>query len=348
MSLHSGEIRTFLDNEILDKLLEGFQLISYDWKYLYLNDAICKQGKYSREELLGQCMLEKYPGIEKTKMFSTLQKCMKERVSESFENKFTFPDGSSHWFELRVEPVTEGIFILSVDIDERKKQEEKLQCFHEELEQKVKDRTHELEQLNKEVSLLYKEMHHRIKNNLQIVSSLLSLQASKTNSEEVTDILQKSCQRIHAIAHVHENLYKKERIQDVNLKTYLNEIIRGQQAALSNGNPDIKFAINCNKLRKSVDFLIPIGLLINELITNSIRHAFRDKHDGKIVIQIQCTKNKIQLNYSDNGLGFSPNKNIKEEALGNILIDSLVEQLDGHYDLQSSSSGTVYNFEFPQ
>ncbi len=107
----------------IDNLLEGFQLISTDWRYLYVNEAVVRHSKYSREDLLGHTMMEKYPGIEHTPMFKTLEWCMAERQCKTLENQFTYPDGTTGWFELRVEPVPEGICILSVDIGERKKAE---------------------------------------------------------------------------------------------------------------------------------------------------------------------------------------------------------------------------------
>ena len=108
----------------IDNLMEGFQLIGHDWRYLYVNETVVKHSKYkSKEELLGYTMMEKYPGIEHTPMFETLELCMTGRLCKVLENEFTYPDGSKGWFELRVEPVPDGIFILSVDISERKKAE---------------------------------------------------------------------------------------------------------------------------------------------------------------------------------------------------------------------------------
>lgn len=116
-----------LNSESLDNLIEGFQLISFDWKYLYVNEAVILQSKCStKEELVGFTMMEKYPGIEKTKMFKTLQRCMTKRVSAEFENIFTFPDNTTRCFELRIRPVPDGIFILSIDITKRKHDEKKI------------------------------------------------------------------------------------------------------------------------------------------------------------------------------------------------------------------------------
>ncbi len=111
---------------ILDSMLEGCQIIGFDWRYLYVNDAAARQGRRVREELLGRTMMEMYPGIEGTAMFASLRRCMQKRVSHRMENEFTFPDGGSGWFELRIAPVPEGVFVLSLDITERKRMEHDL------------------------------------------------------------------------------------------------------------------------------------------------------------------------------------------------------------------------------
>lgn len=110
----------------LDNMLEGVQIIGFDWKYIYVNDAMAKHGKYAKDELIGYTVMEKYPGIEETGIFKIYQQCYTERVSIHLENEFTFPDKTSGWFELSFQPVPEGIFILSVDITERKKAEQLL------------------------------------------------------------------------------------------------------------------------------------------------------------------------------------------------------------------------------
>jgi PAS domain S-box-containing protein len=110
----------------LDSMLEGCQIIGFDWRYLYVNDAVALHGRQTKAELIGKTMMDVYPGIENTEMFAVLQRCMVERVPSHMENEFKYPDGSSGWFELSVQPVQEGIFILSVDITERKQAEKEL------------------------------------------------------------------------------------------------------------------------------------------------------------------------------------------------------------------------------
>ncbi|MEW5725312.1 MAG: PAS domain S-box protein, partial [Thermodesulfobacteriota bacterium] len=107
----------------LDHMLEGCQILSFDWRYLYINDAGARHGRRPKEELLGRTMMEVYPGIENTNLFAILQSCMSDRLARNIENEFHYPDGASAWFELRIQPVPEGIFILSMDITGRKESE---------------------------------------------------------------------------------------------------------------------------------------------------------------------------------------------------------------------------------
>jgi PAS domain S-box-containing protein len=107
-----------------DYMLEGCQIISRDYRYLYVNDVVAKQGKLSRKAMLGKTMMACYPGIEKTKMFGFLHSCIENGTPHNMENEFRFPDGTTGWFELHMEPLPEGAIILSVDISEHKRSEE--------------------------------------------------------------------------------------------------------------------------------------------------------------------------------------------------------------------------------
>ena len=104
----------------LDNLSEGFQLINFDWRYLYTNNAFAKQGDFERKELLGFTLMEIFPGIEKTDMFATLALCMNARISKKFESEFFFPNGTKKWLHFSVQAVEKGLLILSTDISQRK------------------------------------------------------------------------------------------------------------------------------------------------------------------------------------------------------------------------------------
>ena len=107
----------------LDCLSEGFQIIGFDWSYVYVNPAAARHGRRDPAELIGRPISEMYPGIERTPLFEVMRKCMAERSTRIIENRFTFPDGTQRWFELRIQPVPSGICIYSSDIDDRKQRE---------------------------------------------------------------------------------------------------------------------------------------------------------------------------------------------------------------------------------
>ncbi len=108
---------------VFDHLLEGCQVIRFDYHYLYVNDAAARQGRKAIHELLGKTMMEAYPGIEDTPLFATIKSCLLGHTAAEFESEFTYADGSTGWFLLKMEPILEGLIILSIDISERKQAE---------------------------------------------------------------------------------------------------------------------------------------------------------------------------------------------------------------------------------
>lgn len=111
---------------VLESMIEGIQIIDFNWRYVYVNDALVAQARFSRQQLSGFTMMEKYPGIENTPMFQILKKCMHDRTSHYIEHEFVYPDGSMAYFELSINPIPEGIFILSIDVTEQKLSREKI------------------------------------------------------------------------------------------------------------------------------------------------------------------------------------------------------------------------------
>ncbi len=144
-----GEIHL---RHILDGMIEGVQIIGFDYQHLYVNDAIEKQSHFTRAELIGHTMMERYPGIEQSAVFKVLKECMETRQPKQIEIDFEFPDKRKAWFELSIQPVEEGIFVLSVDVTARKLAEDEITRNNLLLEEKVKERTAELEQKVKQLN----------------------------------------------------------------------------------------------------------------------------------------------------------------------------------------------------
>ncbi len=146
----------------LDNMLEGCQIIGFDWRYLYLNDAADKHNRRPKEELLGQKYMDMWPGIEATEVFTVIKRCMEKRSARQMENEFIFPDGTKGCFSLSIQPIPEGVFILSFDISERKQAEDILQKARDELELQVQQRTAALSQSNMLLQTLLDNMPDQI------------------------------------------------------------------------------------------------------------------------------------------------------------------------------------------
>src|SRR5689334_13546934 len=159
---------------VLDHILEGAQIIGFDWRYLYVNHGLTRHARLGREELLGHTMLEAYPGIENTHLFEVLRRCMEQRIPHLMENEFVFPDGERRWFELSIQPVQEGLFILSNDITTHKRSEEDLRRLNRELEQRVTQSTSELRLMNEQLASELFE-REQLADNLMIERDLLQI-----------------------------------------------------------------------------------------------------------------------------------------------------------------------------
>jgi PAS domain S-box-containing protein len=141
----------------LNFMIEGYQIIDFDWRYIYLNEAAAKQGRKSKKELLGYTMMQAYPGIDKTELFNHLRNCMTNRVPHKMDNEFSFPDGRKGWFELHIEPVPEGILVLSMDITKNKEIEAELSNYRLRLEEVIAQRTSECVRGNKKLMMEIQE-----------------------------------------------------------------------------------------------------------------------------------------------------------------------------------------------
>lgn len=234
-----------------------------------------------------------------------------------------------------------GVIILIIMIYAtytNKKKDEALKLVNKELSQQNKEI---LEQRN-HLEILLKEVHHRVKNNLQIISSLLSLQKNTIKDKKMLSTLNDSKTRVEAIALMHQNPYINSTGNQVDFKVYLNDLVASQKIVQSN----IDCKINSENLILDLDTAVPLGLIISELMTNSVKHAFNDTALPKIEISIEKIDKKYTLVYKDNGVGL-PNdfKLNKQGSLGMEIINALTEQIEAKI-FYSNNGGAVFNISF--
>jgi two-component sensor histidine kinase len=214
--------------------------------------------------------------------------------------------------------------------------------------QKVTELHTQLEQKN----MLLKEVHHRVKNNLQTVSSLLSIQSRGVDDENTKKLLKNSQRRVLTMAMIHEMLYKKdEHVEHVPLAPYLQELSESLIASSNAKNTlDIDLELDIPDINLKVDTIISLGLIVNEIITNSIKYAFTPEEKAVIYLKLeQNDQFSYQLAIGDNGVGFSKEKSDKpSNSMGLKLIDSLARQIKGEIkkSFNLEENGTHYTLTF--
>ena len=198
----------------------------------------------------------------------------------------------------------------------------------------------------KEKEQLLKEIHHRVKNNMQIISSLLNLQSDNTVDEKILNLLRESRNRINSMALVHEMLYKSNDLSKIGLKEYIESLSVSIYQSYVRPQSDIEIIYDIeDDIYFDIDKMIPMGLILNEIISNSLKHAFPNKK-GIINISLKSEKNKYILVVNDNGIGFKKDFNVETDShLGIQLIFMLSEQLGGAVKLEKEK-GVSYSIVF--
>lgn len=243
-------------------------------------------------------------------------------------------DGSLMWIEDHMFKVSSNgnksfLSGILIDVTERKLAEQKISQSLEEKE------------------LLLKEIHHRVKNNLQVVSSLLKLQAGNAPDENTQNILIDSQNRVRSMALVHQKLYQSKDLSQINFSEYLKQLSDQLFNVFKDHNGLIDLDINVKELNLSIDLAIPCGLIINELISNAFKYAFPDKRKGTIKIELDTKDNcDYSLTISDDGIGFPKGVDFRNtKSLGLQLVNTLVGQIDGTINMHNHS-GTTYTITF--
>ena len=227
----------------------------------------------------------------------------------------------------------------------RRKEKEK-----ENLEKIVSERTSELKSKNKQKELMLQEIHHRVKNNLQLISSLLRLQGNFKGNKDVDEILSNCTNRIKCMAILHDKLCEANDYSEINSQEYFTELAAYISENYDNVVANTKIELNVIPLPLHINKLIPCGLILNELVSNAYKYAF-NKNSLNNLIGISFLKddseNSYHLTISDNGNGLPKNfKSDDQAGLGLIIVQSLVEQLDGEINFERSA-GTIITISFP-
>ncbi|MDB6175279.1 MAG: multi-sensor signal transduction histidine kinase [Chthoniobacteraceae bacterium] len=316
----------------------GIALVAMDGKCLKANRALCEALGYSEAELLTRSFQEITDPDDLEIDRENRQKLVSGEIrSYQIEKRYLHISGHSLVVLLNISIVRDIhreplYFILHIqDITERKRTEKKLQ-----------------EALKKE-ALLRKETHHRIKNNLQVIASLLYLQSQHATDLATMEVLRESQHRTRSIALIHEKLYQSSDLSKIELSGYLQELAASLFESYRTPSGSVGFKISAEGIFLELNAAIPCGLILNELISNALKHAFPEERRGEIVINFkEITNNTLKLSVCDNGVGlpegFDP---AKVTTLGIKLVCDLTKQLDGTVEFRNAR-GTTVEITFPK
>ncbi len=257
-------------------------------------------------------------------------------IPQYFETNFVDAAGNNFWYEFFLNPIFDEnnkvveISGIGHDITEKIKANEKI---HQSLQEK---------------EVLLKEVHHRVKNNLQVISSILNLQSSYVKDQNTLNILKESQNRIKSMAFIHESLYQTKDFSNINFSEYVINLSQNLIQTYSNSYSEVKLILDIQTIFLNLDLAIPTGLIINEIVSNAIKYAFPGKEDDEntITIKMNIEEENLKLIIADNGIGLPGHIDFRNtESLGLQLVITLVNQLNGNIQVDNKN-GTKYTIIF--
>ncbi|MEN6291006.1 MAG: histidine kinase dimerization/phosphoacceptor domain -containing protein [Methanobacterium sp.] len=343
---------------ITDNMMDLITRIDANGKYRYVSPSAPKVLGYTPENMLENNILDLVHPDDLEKLKSSAQKAVNTHAPNEVEYRHKTPSGDYIWIETAGTPIFDknnfkGFVCGSKNINYRKIAEEQIKTSLEEKE------------------VLLKEIHHRVKNNMQIISSLLSLQSRYIKDENYLAVFKEGQNRVKSMAMIHEGLYKSDNLARINFEEYVHNLISGLFSSYGIDKDIIKTKINLDNILLDIDTAIPLGLILNELISNSLKHAFphnipNSKNftftdhaveinnssniqfapsggiTSEINILLSQNEDMLKLVVGDNGIGFPENINFKNtESLGLQLVNTLVNQLNGEIKLEKEN-GTKF------
>lgn len=212
----------------------------------------------------------------------------------------------------------------------------------------IAEQKHIIENSLVEKDSLLKEIHHRVKNNLQMVSSLLSLQTKNTRSKAAIEALEEGKSRVKAMALIHQKLYQNDDLSVIEMQGYIESLVNSVQSVFKKGGHSINITIDAEGVELDIDRAIPFGLILNELVSNSFKYAFPDDgEDGKIYIHIRKNGEQGFFEYTDNGIGLPEDTDERAgSSMGIRLMNRLVNQLQSTLNIDKTAEGVRFWFNF--
>ena len=336
----------------------GMIMVDRGGRIVLVNRQVETLFGYSRDELIGQPVEMLVPARMRSQHPNTraayLQDPKVRRMGAGRDLYGLQKNGAEVPIEIGLTPLETpaGKFVLAsvLDITERQRSErdrehlmDRLKMLNADLERRVRTRTAELTLNLKEREVLLQEVHHRVKNNLQVISSLINMQVRQLETGASRSSLEQCQRRVEAIALIHEKLYQSKDYARVPFSDYTRDLAENvfRAAGVSAGAVSLECVIQDVAL--AVDKAIPCGLILNELITNTLKHAFPDGRPGVVRVELASLEgDRMRVVVSDNGIGLPPGFDLhSSKSLGFRLVCTLAKQVDGDLEVESNNGTTV-------
>ncbi|MBO6587055.1 MAG: PAS domain S-box protein [Gracilimonas sp.] len=324
------EEKRFAD-AIIDGLPGTFFMLDENLNLVRANKNLAQDIGYSVEELLNQKILNYFSTDDKQQLGSRLKELF-EKGKVSLETSPVSKDGNELTRNVNAVLFERGgeTFIIGTgqDISDLKKRERELRAsIHE-----------------KEV--LLQEIHHRVKNNLAVISGLLELQVHEYSDPTFSRLIQESQMRIQTMAMIHEKLYRSESLSRIFIHEYIDDLIDQIRSSIKIGNAEISVNTEIEDVELNINQAIPFALALNEIISNSLEHAFKGKDQGKVTVKLEERDGVIYSTIKDDGVGFSTEEDLSTfNSLGMTLIKSLLSQIEAEWTIDGKG-GVTYRIEF--
>ncbi len=314
-------------------------LVDLNGVILDVNSAAAEFTGLSPEELIGRNFPELgiFPSEEITFQREKFSHALKGESGKPFQYRLINRKGEYSWVESQLVPIKKNgkinsILVIATDITERKNAIDNLKSS-----------------VN-EKKILIKEIHHRVKNNMQIISSLLSLQSQhlKKDEEVALDVLKESQNRVKSMAMIHEKLYQSKDFTHIKFEEYVQRLVSDLFYSYSTTIQNVNFRVEVENVDLNMETAVPCGLIISELFSNSLKHAFPHGSEGEVYVSLKKDHEEYEMVISDNGIGIPMDFDFKHpESLGLQLVNSLTKQLDGEIKLDRSH-GTKFIITFKE
>jgi len=323
---------------IYDQAYIGIARIAKMGRFLLVNERLCDMFNYTADELYKKTFYELGIPEEVEESLSDWDQLLSGKIKNfSREQTYVRQDG-----ELLSANVT-----VSLVRDANDNPNYFVAVFEDITERKEYER--QLEESITEKEVLLKEVHHRVKNNMQVISSILNLQSSYITDENALGILRESQDRIKSMSFVHESLYQSKTLSEVNFAEYIQNITRNLYHSYGRPEGGINLDFDLEEIYLNLDTSIPCGLIINEVVSNSLKYAFQGREKGLIRVELgKLSDGKLKLIVSDDGIGLPADFDIENaESLGLQLVTTLVTQISGELEIDVSN-GTKFNIVFKE